>query len=136
MDNCFLIILNKFQPYIPLSKRPIPPIDSNISDIARMIIEDYARWQVSLGDFLTQEPQRVNVSPNQIRNVLEITGMINKRKSKSPRYRGSTTKLQPGTMLVTEGKEIKVHLISSRKHAVTIGRVLWIRPLAVIPPSC
>ena len=102
------------QPYIPAPKRQIPPLDSNISDVTRMIIEDYARWQGSLGDFLTQEPQRVNVSPNQIRNVLEITGMISKRKSKSPRYRGSTTKLQPGTMLVTDGKEIKVHLSSSQ----------------------
>ena len=103
------------QPYIPAPKRPIPPIDSNLSDIARMIIEDYARWQGGLGDFLTQEPQRVNVSPNQIRNVLEITGMIGKRKSKLPRCRGSTTKLQPGTMLVTDGKEIKVDLTSSQE---------------------
>ena len=52
------------------------------------------------------------------RNVLEITGMINKRKSKSPRYRGSTTKLQPGTMLVTDGKEIKVDLTSSQEKCV------------------
>ncbi len=103
------------QPYMPIHKRSIPSIDSNISDIARMIIEDYARWQGSLGDFLTQESRRVNVSPNQIRNVLEIMGMISHRKSKSPRYRGSTTKLQPGTILVTDGKEIKVHLTSSRE---------------------
>ncbi|SMC73063.1 hypothetical protein SAMN02746065_108143 [Desulfocicer vacuolatum DSM 3385] len=73
------------QPYISNSKRSIPSIDSNISDIARMIIEGYARWQGSLRNFLTQEPRRVNVSPNQIRNVLEITGMISKRKSRSPR---------------------------------------------------
>ena len=65
--------------------RPLIPI---ISDIARMIIEDYARWQGSLGDFLTQEPQRVNVSPNQTRNVLEITAMISKRKSKSSSVQG------------------------------------------------
>ena len=103
------------QPYIPTPKRPIPLLDPNFSDIVRMIVEDYARWQGSLGDFLTQEPQRVNVPPNQIRNVLEITGMISKRKNKSPRYRGSTTKLQPGTMLVTDGKEIKVHLTSSQE---------------------
>ena len=103
------------QAYNPVPNRPIPSLRSDLSDTAWLIVEDYAQWQGSLKDFLVYEPRRVNVGPNQIRNVLVITGMIKNQKSKGPRFRGSTEKLQPGTMLVTDGKEIKVHLSANQE---------------------
>ena len=103
------------QPYVPAPARPVPALDHGVSDITRMIVEDYARWQGSLGEFLAHEPRRVDLPPNQVRRVLAITGMIGVRRGKPPRYRGSTKKLQPGTALVTDGKEVEVHLTSSKE---------------------
>jgi hypothetical protein len=101
------------QPYEPVPTRPVPEFGPEASDVARMIIEDYAVWQGSLRDFLHHEPRRVNLPPNQIVRVLKISKMISSKKRKSPRYRGSTQKVQPGTILVTDGKGVSVHLTES-----------------------
>ncbi|MFO7750186.1 MAG: hypothetical protein R6V54_08825 [Desulfobacteraceae bacterium] len=103
------------QPYKATPVKPIPSFDANLNDLGRMIVEDYSKWQGSLKDFFVHERKRVNLPSNQIRRVLVITGMIGKGKHKNPRYRGSTKKLQPGTMLVTDGKEVNVHLTSSEE---------------------
>lgn len=105
------------QHYGSTAARPVPELDPGASDAARMIVEDYAGWQGSLGDFLTHEPRRLNLPPNQIRRVLAITGMVSSKKRKPPRYRGSTKKVQPGTILVTDGKDVAVHLKSSGEKA-------------------
>ena len=99
--------------YEPASPRPVPEFGPEASDVARMIIEDYAVWQGSVRDFLQYEPGRVNLPPNQIVRVLKISKMISSKKRKSPRYRGSTQKVQPGTILVTDGKGVSVHLTAS-----------------------
>ncbi len=99
--------------YEPASPRPVPEFGLQASDVARMIIEDYAVWQGSVRDFLQYEPGRVDLPPNQILRVLKISKMISSKKRKSPRYRGSTQKVQPGTILVTDGKGVSVHLTES-----------------------
>jgi hypothetical protein len=101
------------QPYGPVPPRPVPERGPEASDVARMIIEDYAVWQGSLRDFFRHEPGRVNLPPNQIRRVLTISKMISLKNRKSPRYRGSTQSVQPGTILVTDGKAVSVHLTAS-----------------------
>ncbi len=101
------------QAYEPASPRPIPEFGPEVNAVARMIIEDYAVWQGSVRDFLQYEPKRVDLPPNQIVRVLKISKMISSKKIKSPRYRGSTQKVQPGTILVTDGKGISVHLTES-----------------------
>jgi hypothetical protein len=103
------------QAYEPASPRPIPEFGPEVSAVARMIIEDYAAWQGSVRDFLHYEPQRVDLPPNQIVRVLKISKMISSKKRKSPRYRGSTQNVQPGTILVTDGKGITVHLTASKE---------------------
>ena len=101
------------QSYAPVPARSIPELGLKASDVARMIIEDYAVWQGSLRDFFHHEPGRVNLPPNQIRRVLIISKMISLKNRKSPRYRGSTQSVQPGTILVTDGKAVSVHLTAS-----------------------
>jgi hypothetical protein len=103
------------QPYEPAFPRPVPEFGPEASDVARMIIEDYAVWQGSVRDFLRYEAGRVDLPPNQIVSVLKISKMISSKKRKSPRYRGSTQKVQPGTILVTDGKGVSVHLTSSKE---------------------
>jgi len=101
------------QSYAPVPARPVPELGPEASDVARMIIQDYAVWQGSLRDFFHHEPGRVNLPPNQIRRVLIISKMISLKNRKSPRYRGSTQSVQPGTILVTDGKAVSVHLTAS-----------------------
>jgi hypothetical protein len=103
------------QSYAPVPPRPVPEFGIEASDVARMIIEDYAVWQGSVRDFLQYEPGRVDLPPNQIVRVLKISKMISSKKRKSPRYRGSTQNVQPGTILVTDGKGVSVHLTASKE---------------------
>jgi hypothetical protein len=71
-------------------------------------VEDYARWEGSLRDFLRYEAQCLRLAPNAIRRVLAITGMIASKPRRAPRYRGSTERQRPGDILVTDGKALQV----------------------------
>ncbi len=55
----------------------------------------------------------MHLPPTQIRRVLTISGMVPVKCGKTPRYRGSTERLWPGTVLVTDGKEVEVVLTTS-----------------------
>jgi hypothetical protein len=71
-------------------------------------VQDYACWEGSLREFLSYEAKRLRLSPHAIRRVLAITGMIAVKSRKSPRYRGSTQRCEPGAILVTDGKAVEV----------------------------
>ena len=96
------------QPFVRQSNKPIPCIPVSASEDVRRIVEDYQAWQGSIRDFFKYEAARMHIEPTAIRRVLVICGMLPPRSSKSPRYRGSTTKCQPGSILVTDGKEVSV----------------------------
>ena len=87
------------------------PIDA--SEDFRCIVEDFSIWDGGIRDFFKYEVARMNLGPTPIRRVLVICGMLPVKSSKAPRYRGSTTRCQPGSILVTDGKTIEVMLISS-----------------------
>ena len=74
----------------------------------RTIVQDYARWEGSLRDFLSDEAKRLRLAPTAIRRVLTITAMISSKPHKAPRYRGSTERQTPGAILVTDGKAVEV----------------------------
>ena len=59
----------------------------------------------------------MKLGPTPIRKVLVICGMLPVRSAKAPRYRGSTTRCQPGNILVTDGKTVNVQF--------TAGGELW-----------
>jgi hypothetical protein len=96
------------QPFVCQSNKPTPCIPVSASEDVRRIVEDYETWQGSIRDFFKYEAARMHMGPNPIRRVLVICGMLPPRSIKSPRYRGSTTKCQPGSILVTDGKEVGV----------------------------
>ena len=50
----------------------------------------------------------MHLAPSPIRRLLVILGMVSVRSSKGPRYRGETTRCLPGSILVTDGKIVKV----------------------------
>jgi hypothetical protein len=96
------------EPYMPMSPRPVPALARSVSAEVRQIVEDYARWEGSLRDFLGFEASRLALAPTAIRRVLVITGMLPLKARKAPRYRGSTFATQPGDVLVTDGKAVAV----------------------------
>ncbi|MCF6267620.1 MAG: hypothetical protein L3J57_13905 [Desulfuromusa sp.] len=96
------------QPFVWQSNKPTPCIPVSASEDVRRIVEDYDAWQGSIRDFFKHEAVRMYMGPTSIRRVLVICGMLPPRSIKSPRYRGSTTKCQPGSILVTDGKEVGV----------------------------
>ena len=95
-------------PYMGHHNRPYPDMPTTASEDFRQIVEDCVAWEGSLREFFKYESARMNLSPSSIRRVLVICGMLPLKSQKRPRYRGSTTHCEPGNVLVTDGKEVKV----------------------------
>ncbi len=96
------------EPYRPPPPRALPPLPDSANETCRDIVQAYAIWEGSLREFLRFEAQRLDLSPGAIRRVLVISGMLPLKPAKSPRYRGSTERLTPGEVLVTDGKALQV----------------------------
>ncbi len=99
---------DRAQPYTPQPPRPVPLLAYAASEACRTIVEDYAIWDGSQRDFLSHEARRLHLSPSAVRRVLRITGMVAVRPRKPPRYRGSTHRVEPGAVVVTDGKTLDV----------------------------
>ncbi|MCP4195693.1 MAG: hypothetical protein GY762_00955, partial [Proteobacteria bacterium] len=76
--------------------RTIPDMPISPSEDFRRIVDDFATWQGGIRDFFKYETVRMKLGPTPIRKVLVICGMLPVRSAKAPRYRGSTTRCQPG----------------------------------------
>jgi hypothetical protein len=96
--------------------KPKAVIPVNATEIVRQIAERFENWQGSTRDFMSHTAKALGVKANQIKRVLCIIGMLSLPKRRTYRYRGSTEKLAPGTMLVTDGKDISIHLTGSQEH--------------------
>src|SRR5574341_933325 len=105
-------------PLLPENTVPKPkaviPVDA--AEIVRQIAERFEKWQGSTRDFMSHITKELGVKATQIRRVLCIVGLLSLPKRRPYRYRGSTEKLAPGTMLVTDGKELSIHLSGSHEH--------------------
>ena len=99
---------DKGQAYAEHRDRPIPYMPISASADFRRIVDDFATWEGGIRDFFKYETVRMQLGPTPIRKVLVICGMLPVRSGKAPRYRGSTTRCQPGNILVTDGKTVKV----------------------------
>ncbi len=95
------------QPYKTHQARLYSTVSDRASDDARRIAEDYSIWEGSLRDFFKYESARLRLGPAPIRRVLIILGLLPLRSAKEPRYRGSTVRCLPGSVLVTDGKTVE-----------------------------
>ncbi len=96
------------QPYEEHRPQPSAVVFDKASNDVRKIVEDYSTWEGSFRDFLKYEAGRMHLAPAAIRRVLIILGQLPLRSGKGPRYRGSTTRCRPGSILVTDGKTVTV----------------------------
>jgi hypothetical protein len=85
-----------------------PVVPESASEATRTILEDHRRWEGSLRDFLKFASARMRLPVNQIRRVLVICNVLPLKTRKGPRYRGSTERRTPGSILVTDGKTVEV----------------------------
>ncbi|MCP4289933.1 MAG: hypothetical protein GY792_36885 [Gammaproteobacteria bacterium] len=99
---------DRAQPYTAAPVRAVPALSCSATAECRSIVQDYARWEGSLREFLSKEAKRLRLAPAAIRRVLTITGMISSKPHQAPRYRGSTDRQAPGALLVTDGKAVEV----------------------------
>jgi hypothetical protein len=98
----------------PTKFKALIPVDA--AEIVRQIAERFEKWQGSTRDFISRTAQELGLKANQIKRVLYIVGLLALPKRRTYRYRGSTEKLAPGTMLVTDGKALSIHLTGSHEH--------------------
>lgn len=93
-----------------------PPVPVNASELTRQIVEEWMRWVGPARPFISHAAQFFDLSTAQVTRLMKILGMIRSRTTPTPpRYRGSTHTLSPGTMLLTDGKWLTVHLLNSRE---------------------
>lgn len=95
------------------AKEPLlVPVDA--SEMVQTIAEHWQRWEGSLRSFLIHGHKDLGISRDQLARVMRILGTIRRRRTRREhRYRGSTRRLAPGMVLVTDGKELEVQLIGS-----------------------
>jgi hypothetical protein len=94
--------------YQERQRPPGPPVPESASEATRTILEDHRGWEGSLRDFFRFASARMRLPANQIRRVLVICNVLPMKARKGPRYRGSTHRTQPGSILVTDGKTVEV----------------------------
>ena len=90
------------------------PVDA--AESVRQIVARFDKWQGSTREFISRTAQELGIKANQVKRVLYIVGLLALPKPRSYRDRGSTEALAPGTMLVTDGKTLSIHLTGSQAH--------------------
>lgn len=94
----------------PGPEKTPPVIPRCASQLTRRIAEEWQGWVGSTRAFLRYSYRLLRLSPNQTIRVLRILGLVASRPWKDFRYRNSTRRLSPGTLLVTDGKLVHIQL--------------------------
>jgi len=96
------------EPEVP---RLVVPRDA--SELTRQVAELWQAWAGPTRAFIGHAARRFDLSTAQVVRLLRILGCIAPRRRKPPRHRGATQPLSPGTLLVTDGKQLDVVLTAS-----------------------
>ena len=99
---------DQVQPYKEHTPRLFTMYPGKASNDVLQVVQDYKAWEGSVKDFTKFESERLHLKRNAIYCVLKVFCMLPIRIRKNPRYRGSTVKCLPGSILVTDGKIIQV----------------------------
>ncbi len=99
----------------PVPKKPRIVVPRDASVLTRQVAELWQAWEGPTRSFIGHAARRFDISTAQVTRLLKILGCIAPRSRKPPRYRGTTHPLSPGTLLVTDGKQLDVELTGSRR---------------------
>jgi hypothetical protein len=97
----------------PPPGRPTPQVPLDASETTVSIVRDFEAWDGTTRDFLRVASERYGLTADQVARVLRIVGAIAVRSRLPFRHRGTTERLSPGAMLVTDGKTLDVELTGS-----------------------
>jgi transposase InsO family protein len=93
-----------------------PSVPANASQLTRLIVDEWMRWVGPARPFIAHAAQCFELSAAQVARLMKILAIISSRPRRTtPRDRGSTQELSPGTMLVTDGKWLTVQLTASEQ---------------------
>ena len=91
----------------------IVPRDS--PSLVLRIVDVWRNWQGSRRDFVRHVARTFDLLIAQVVRLLRLVGILSARARKTFRHRGSTRKLSPGAILVTDGKKVAVELTASSR---------------------
>jgi len=97
----------------PAAQAPTVAVPRDASELTRQVAELWQVWEGPTRAFIGHAAGRFALSTAQVARLLRVLGCIAPRRRKPPRHRGTTHPLSPGTMLVTDGKQINVELTGS-----------------------
>lgn len=100
----------------PCPEKKIPAIPRDASQLTRRVAEEWQDWVGSTRAFLRYIQPLLHLAPNQTIRVLRILGLVAPRRHKKFRYRNSTRRLSPGTLLVTDGKLLHIQLTATNSN--------------------
>ena len=83
--------------------------------LVHQIVKAWQNWQGSRRDFIRYAARTFDLLIAQVVRLLRLLGVIATHAQKAFRHRGSTRKLSPGAMLVTDGKKVAVELTVSKQ---------------------
>ncbi|MCG2758298.1 MAG: hypothetical protein L6263_07675 [Desulfobacteraceae bacterium] len=89
----------------------IIPEDAN--ELVIKIAEEYENWSNSMQGFIPYTANKFSLTYNDVKRVLKILLIIDPRKKKPPRYRGSRMDVAPGSVLEIDGKEVDIEFTDS-----------------------
>lgn len=96
--------------------KPRPSVSADASQLTRLVVDEWMRWVGPARPFISHAAQCFDLSRAQVARLMKILGIISARPRRTtPRFRGSTQKLTPGTMLVTDGKWLTVELTDTEQ---------------------
>ena len=100
------------EPIEPSPARNEPSWPAQPNDLVGRIACDYKNWHNGVGAFMSYASKKYHVAKTAVRRVLRICGMLslNGAPSANLRHRGDTTRLTPGALVVTDGKDVTVEL--------------------------
>jgi len=99
----------------PPPERPAVSLPRDVAPLVRDIAELFSKWEGSTRDFLRCAARRFHLPRGAVLRVLRLLGLVSpsRRRGPPPRYRGSTERLAPGSVLASDGKTVRVHLTHS-----------------------
>lgn len=93
--------------------KPPPAVPRDASQVTREIAELWHKWVGSPRQFIGHAARTFGIPASAVQRVLQLLGLVSRRRRKPPRYRGTSQPLSPGAMLVTDGKTLDIALTGS-----------------------
>jgi hypothetical protein len=98
-----------------LQRRKTIAVPCDANELTGQLIGLFNSWCGNTRDFISYAAKHLSIKQGEVTRLLRIFGQIGTRRRKGFKYRNSTEQLTPGSLSVTDGKEIYVCLLGSNQ---------------------